>query len=310
MLNLVKSRSAGKNLFFLFLVITVFQFTPFEFISTKIYAQWEILNEGAKGEFRAIDFVNENFGWIAGENGTLINTQDGGEIWNTISINEEWNISMIDFITESIGWAISNDEDWTFIIKSIDGGNNWSTQKQIETALHAIYVVDENNAYVAGDAGKVLKTTNGGTDWTTLQLNSDYAFTSIWAINSQVVVLVGSFYGQPDQGIVLRTIDGGNNWQEIVVPEFNKITDLQFPNDSTCYFLADHYFICESVDTCKSWNVVTEHNNINSYRFISDTIAYLTVDKSIMKSTDGGYSWENIHTFSFGANKVYFPNPI
>ena len=311
MLNLVKSRSAGKNLFLTFLVMIVLQFNPFGFISTKVYAQWEILNEGTKGGFNTIDFVNENVGWIAGDKGTLKNTQDGGENWNAITINEEWNISTIDFITESIGWLIGNDEDYSFIMKSIDGGNNWTIQKQIEFALNAIYAVDENNAYVGCGDGKILKTTNGGVEWSNIQLNSQYDFYSIWALNPQVVVLVGKYLEEPYKGIIVRTEDSGSSWQEIIVPEFSRITDLQFLNDSTCYFLATtntyNYFICESMDTCKSWSVITEENNVNSYCFINHTTAYLTKHNSIMKSTDGGVNWQNIfESFDLSLGKIYF----
>ena len=54
-------------------------------IPLSLNAQWEILNEGFKGSINTIDFVNENVGWIAGSNGTLVKTIDGGENWNYYS---------------------------------------------------------------------------------------------------------------------------------------------------------------------------------------------------------------------------------
>ena len=85
-----------KNFIIALLVLIPLNFT----------AQWEILNEGFKGSINTIDFVNENIGWIAGSNGTLSKTTDGGENWINIPIDEIWNISQIDFFNESVGWAI------------------------------------------------------------------------------------------------------------------------------------------------------------------------------------------------------------
>jgi len=80
-------------------------------ISPTVSAQWEILNDGSdlKGPPSTIDFVND-VGWIAGsvswygyfcDVGFLLKTEDGGENWNSIEIDESWNIPMIDFISES-----------------------------------------------------------------------------------------------------------------------------------------------------------------------------------------------------------------
>ena len=72
-------------------------------ILASLSGQWEILNEGKY--VRTIDFVNEDIGWMAG-NGTLLKTEDGGEIWNSIVVNENISITQIDFINPSLGWAI------------------------------------------------------------------------------------------------------------------------------------------------------------------------------------------------------------
>jgi len=53
-------------------------------VDTPPSGQWEILNEG--GDIETIDFVNNQVGWIAGEN-TLIKTEDGGETWVSIVSN-------------------------------------------------------------------------------------------------------------------------------------------------------------------------------------------------------------------------------
>ena len=74
-----------------------------------------------------IDFINDDIGWIAGDNGTLLKTVDGGENWNTIQLDEDWDISMIDFINDSIGWAIGSisvdGPDPALILKTTNGAS-------------------------------------------------------------------------------------------------------------------------------------------------------------------------------------------
>ena len=102
--------------------------SPFEFISTKNYAQWEILNEGAKGEFKTIDFFNENFGWIAGDNGTLINTQDGGENWIKQVEDLSPSLSAIHF-KDGYGWAVGGNG----LVLRTEDGSTWIEENSGKT---------------------------------------------------------------------------------------------------------------------------------------------------------------------------------
>ncbi len=49
-------------------------------------------------------FHKEDIGRIAGD-GILLKTKGGGETWNYIPINEEWDFHKIDFINDTVGWA-------------------------------------------------------------------------------------------------------------------------------------------------------------------------------------------------------------
>jgi len=291
------------------------------FASTSLNAQWEILNEGFKGWINSIDFVNENIGWIGEGEANLLKTTDGGETWNSIPVNENWNINQIDFLNDSVGWATAtiynSSGSWTIIIKTSNGGYSWLVQKQIaDIWLNSIYIIDGNNLYAAGD-NKIYKTLNGGLSWDDVSPNIQGSYyRSLWFQNPEYGVIVGDYCDSTGcQGIILRTTNGGSTWEQTITNEFSDITNLQFLDNTTGYFTAHSdtiYFLCKTEDMLKTWTVITQTStNISSYKFLDSATVYTAMsngwnENSIKKSTDGGVTWQNIQSFSFLLNKIYF----
>ena len=277
------------------------------------FAQWEILNDGFKGNINTIDFVNENIGWIAGYNGTLLKTTDGGDNWNTIPIDESWTIYQIDFINDSVGWAVGFvNWDIATIWQTRNGGLFWSTQKSIsEVNLSSIYALDENYVFVAGD-NKIYKTSNGGLDWQDVSPARGMGnFKSIWFQDPDSGIVVREIYG------VLRTTDGGKTWDPKLY-NCSYISDLQFLNDGNGYFIANlgaTYCFCKTDDMCLSWSVVLQTSDpITSFQFIDDKTVYAVISDSgaynkIIGSNDGGVTWQNVQVINIDflqLNKIYF----
>ena len=296
---------------------------------TNITAQWEILNEGFKGHINTIDFVNDNVGWIAGSNGTLLKTTDGGENWNNVSINETWNINQIDFINESVGWAIGSayiDPNWTnYVWKTTDGGNTWVQQfSSTVFGFNSLYVIDTANVFAVG-SNKIYKTTNAGANWVNVSnlLNRDYS--SAWFQDSQTGVVVGKFISTTgDKASILKTSNGGTTWNEIILDDFNSIYDLQFLDNTNGYFRAHldtTHYICKTEDMCASWNVIKQipasdwRNPIVSYQFINNNLAYAIISDTaslsykIVQTTDGGLDWQTIQIIeNVFLDKIYINN--
>jgi photosystem II stability/assembly factor-like uncharacterized protein len=124
---------------------------------TGLSGQWEIVNDGSDAIY-AIDFIDDSTGWMAGNEGYLIKTVDGGNTWTDISINEKRNFSSINFINDTLGWAICSDS----VLKSTDGGMNWEIQHGIKAIK--LSIIDEQTVYAISRTS-VYKTTDGGLNW-------------------------------------------------------------------------------------------------------------------------------------------------
>jgi photosystem II stability/assembly factor-like uncharacterized protein len=293
---------------------------------TNISAQWEIINEGP-GLITSIDFVNDDVGWMAGYNGTLLKTSNGGEDWNSIDIADSINFSQIDFINESVGWATARIAfETTAILKTSDGGLTWAIQQQSNTVWwNSLHTIDEYNVFAVGGNNKIYKTTDGGSNWIDVSpdiINVYSSYSSLWFQNPEIGVVVGSVFidGIADGVIILRTSDGGNTWNENIVNEFNNISDLQFLENSILHFKANNdsiSFLCKTVDMCSSWTILIQSNNdIGGYYYIDTNIVYAAIGDSvtknnIMKSTDGGLSWIKIQSFNvsyLSLKKIFISN--
>lgn len=123
-------------------------------------------------------FVDDKNGWIIGEpyknyapniHSTLYFTNDGGDNWETIIIND-YVLYSIFFIDVNKGWAVGNN----VILYTTDGGLSWKEQdggySDIGNILHSVHFYNENIGWVVGTRGNssigtygtILKTTNSG----------------------------------------------------------------------------------------------------------------------------------------------------
>jgi photosystem II stability/assembly factor-like uncharacterized protein len=298
------------SIFFLFIAI----------VNSQEGERWEQLTGWETGQFplNTIDFVNENIGWI-GSDDALLKTEDGGETWTSIPLDENIGFDLIDFIDESVGWGINVYWDSIekrvdlIITKSIDGGQIWTIQKKLtDCGVGALHAVNDTVVYVVGE-GDIFRTLDGGSNWINISPNlTDNTLESVWFVNSEVGMITGN--SNLGQGLILKTFDSGNAWDEIIVPEFEDIYDLQLINDSTGYFLAadsnERYF-CATTDTCSSWTIKLKSDYpIKDYFCLNETTVFAIVEDSlstyIMKSLDGGDSWEKIEEFFNEVLKIYF----
>lgn len=80
-------------------------------------------------------FINNNSGWIAGDSGFIARTNNAGLNWTVQSTGISEQIQDFYFINERLGWAIaweiypdSNQFLGTIILKTTNGGDNWTSE--------------------------------------------------------------------------------------------------------------------------------------------------------------------------------------
>ncbi|MBI9055061.1 MAG: PKD domain-containing protein [Bacteroidales bacterium] len=196
------------------------------------------------------------------------------------------------------------------------------------TTLKNLYAFDNQNAIIVGADTTILKTTDGGKVWETMNFTLpnkiDYDFTEVdFADNQTGFIVAPKKYIKPDHynGFMLKTADGGTTWDEVSLTAFsdgsgNDLTDpkagikVQFRcvsiNGNIGYAAVqwveaatttEHGYIFKTTDKGTTWAISSGDLggiDINSIEFIGETVYAGGNGSYFSKSIDGGANWEDL----------------
>ncbi|MEP6927353.1 MAG: oxidoreductase [Ginsengibacter sp.] len=151
----------------------IFSFLLF-FLFTNIHAQKiKILNTGTNISIRGLSVVNDRVMWVSGSNGMVGKSLDSGNTWKWMQVKnfEKTDFRDIEAFNESTA-VIMGIAEPAYILRTIDGGENWKTVYENKTKamfLDAMEFWNEQSGIVVGDPidGKffIARTFNGGNTW-------------------------------------------------------------------------------------------------------------------------------------------------
>ena len=174
---------------------------------------------------------------------SISKTTDGGINW--IPIYNENGIgsgvfSSVFFSDRDRGYVVGSIGT---ILKTIDGGANWSNQNSgTYNQLNSVYFTDESTGYAVGGSGTILKTTNGGVNWITLNSGTTAELNSVFFSDENLGYTVGN------GGIILKTTDGGINWVKEYSGTTSSLHSVYFPSIDTGYIVGDCGIILKSTN--------------------------------------------------------------
>lgn len=253
-------------------------------ISVNITAQWVNLNPIQPFEdLNKIDFIDQNIGWIAGKQGIVLFTNDGGANWvnrNTPSAN----LKYIDFVNANTGYVSSESN---MMYKTTNSGINWfQLNMNNYSPIYSFYFTDANNGIICA-GNNLIKTTNGGANWNIILTGNDRYFLYNSFINSNTGY-VTSFNGE-----ILKTTNFGINWTANNAP-YGKIF---FTNENTGWLYIGTYntnSLNKTTDGGLSWtNQPNPLHSLLSVGFIDNNTGFAVGSGSsnLIKTTNGGENW-------------------
>lgn len=169
--------------------------------------------------------------YIAADSGKIFYSSNAGVSWVSQNTGIPNNIVDIDFIDANTGYAIA----WEYgainpnfygsiILKTTNGGQIWDANYKIDTNIFYSKITFTNSQFglLLGHPIGILRTTNGGGNWTKDHLDSSFVYgfpvKNIKTIGTQFGIACGGFMDLA--GVIWRTTNGGQNWISLgIAPE-------------------------------------------------------------------------------------------
>lgn len=277
---------------------------------------------------RALRFVDARTGWAVGDAGTILHTTDGGQHWRAQESGTMASLAHCAFSDRARGWSATQRQvlrttdagtQWHAIpgpplrgtqdlyrdiavpaaehilvvtrlggiFRSTDSGGSWSVvHHSYEPAR--IFFRDALHGWVAGDHGRVARTTDGGATWT-----DHYVVVPRRAPlrNPSLLYFADSLRGWITADTDLyATTDGGRMWE--LLPDSTRHDDLHM--SATGQLWSCGTGLRRSSDGGRTW-----HAHPGVPRLPLAAITFVGPDTGwaagaagvLLRSTDGGATW-------------------
>lgn len=223
--------------------------------------EWYLVYEAKDdNHYSALYFPDENNGWVVGDSGTILHSEDSGTSWEIMKVETESDLTCIHFSGSQKGWVTGSHRTLGI---TADCGKSWKWQ-QINNSggtFLDIYFSDELTGWLVNNYGKILHTEDGGMTWVPQDSGTDRALSSVFFIDAETGWAIKS------EREILRTEDGGNTWTGTGV-------NMSLPGGT---LFTDVFFI----DSKEGWITTTTGASSDS----------LVTWSPLLHTTDGGESW-------------------
>ncbi len=177
--------------------------------------------------------------------------------------------------------------------------------------LKAIQMLNTNLGYACGGNGVIIKTTDGGANWTPQTTNVSITLRDIFFFDQNNGWAIG------ESGTILHTVDGGANWNAQISGVPVALYAVKFYSLTNGYAVGASGKVLKTIDGGANWTNPQSFNpSIWGLSIVNPTTAWATgqmvsgVGPLVIKTTNAGTNWAaqpnpNVTGFN-NLNDVYF----
>ena len=203
---------------------------------------------GAKST-RAVSLGEGGFGVAAGDHGELLFTKDGGATW---SFSPDWR----------------------------KAGKN-----RRPNFLRRASAVGRTHAWVVGDNGLVLRTTDAGKTVEEQHIGDGDWLTGVGFGDTKRGWVIGTHY-------VYRSEDGGVTWRKQPTAGGLRMNSLCVRDADTAWIAGHYGVIQKTTDGGKTWQTLNDYTDLYAVTMVDDEVGYAGAESGgVLKTTDGGKTW-------------------
>lgn len=160
-----------------------------------------------------VQFIDGRIGYAAGHDGVVLGTRDGGETWSLLRAAPSVEQPILSLYFDSVDHGIAVGL-YGWMIETRDGGRTWAERHvgsgdNDDRHLYHVFASAQGTLLVAGEAGTIYRSADGGQSWDTIAVGSQG---SLWygaVLDDGTLLICGM------RGHLYRSHDDGRSWQEI-----------------------------------------------------------------------------------------------
>ena len=184
-----------------------------------------------------------NTGWAVGDGGTILRTSNAGAAWTAQASGTLQTLRGVAAFDAQHAWAVG---DGGLALRTEDGGTTWTPHATGAARLHAVAFTSAQNGLAVGQGGAIVRSTDGGQSWA--QVNSGTTATL------RAVVLNGAqALAAGDGGTLLASSDGGATWSAAASGSTARLRALRMRDANTGWAAGDGGTLLATANGGASW---------------------------------------------------------
>jgi photosystem II stability/assembly factor-like uncharacterized protein len=203
-------------------------------VSTDAGQSWRQSPVPVSSTLTAVHFSDAAHGWAVGHDETILRTEDGGRAWQLSHWAPQHQAPLLGIWFDDAGHGVAVGA-FAAVYRSRDGGSSWDStpfdpqplpgtkptgkahaadpmaddEGISQPHLNAIAGDDRGRVYVAGEAGHLYRSDDGGTRWFVLPSPYAGSFFGLLPLGGDVLLAFGL------RGHLFRSEDAGRTWAAI-----------------------------------------------------------------------------------------------
>ena len=241
-------------------------------VDPNVY-DWTFQGSTSLINYTDVYFADEQFGWVVGDNNTILSTSSGGASWPQAPVNSfDGNFRSVHLIDAEKGWIagdLNGSRPDGSVYVSLIGGAYPTAQTTADLPMNTVFMLDEEYGWSGGANGQILYTQDGS-EWFESQADLPIDIYDIHFTDQQNGWLTGT------NGYIYRSKDGGISWEE----------EYRIPGIDL--------FALQMIDTVQGWACG-----------LANTLMLRTIDNgnvtwtvTPVDSEFGGLDWYDLHFVS------------
>lgn len=258
---------------------------------------WHLVPLPTEETLSDVAFLDSEHGWLVGKNATLLETLDGGDTWETRTLDlgdsQLYTFLAVSFAGQE-GWIVGQP---SILLHTTDAGKSWSRiplSEKLPGSPYAITALGKQSAELTTDVGAIYQTKDGGKNWQAMVQEAVGVSRNIARSEDGKYVAVssrGSFYSTWEPG--------QQAWQPHNRNSSRRLQNMGFGKDGRLWLLARGGIVQFSAPgAVEEWDEPTSPEFSTSWGLLD--LAYRTPEEiwvsggsgNLLVSFDGGATWQ------------------